>query len=72
LLVALDMASGAGAKVLGKQDYGLHPGSEANFLVIDAPNGAAAVAGLPSERRIVRRGEFRTSGDALASMGRPS
>jgi cytosine/adenosine deaminase-related metal-dependent hydrolase len=58
LLVALDMATDAGATVLGKADYGLHPGNEATFLVIDSPNGAAAVAGVPSERRMVRRGDF--------------
>jgi cytosine/adenosine deaminase-related metal-dependent hydrolase len=58
LLVALDMATHAGATVLGKRDYGLRPGNEATFVVVDAPNGAAAVAGVPSERVIVRHGEF--------------
>ncbi|RAO77852.1 amidohydrolase family protein [Dyella jiangningensis] len=58
LLVALDMATSAGAAVLGMRDYGLHAGNEATFLVIDAPNGAAAVAGMPSRRTIVRRGEI--------------
>ena len=70
LLVALDMATAAGAKVLGKSGYGLHAGNEASFLVIDAPNGAAAVAGAPGERTIVRRGEFWKGGDALPRMRR--
>ncbi|WP_130618294.1 amidohydrolase family protein [Dyella amyloliquefaciens] len=72
LLVAFDMATEAGAKVLGKRDYGLHPGNEASFLVIDAPNGAAAVAGVPNDRTIVRRGEFWKNGDALSMVTRPS
>lgn len=58
LLVALDMATHAGAAVIGKKDYGLTVGCEANFLVVNAPNGAAAVAAAPTERTIVRRGEF--------------
>jgi len=58
LLVALDMATCAGAAVIGKEDYGLVVGSEANFVVVDAPNGAAAVAAVPAERTIVRRGDF--------------
>lgn len=71
LLVALDMATEAGAMMLGKGDYGLHPGNEASFLVIDEPNGAAAVAGVPSERTIVRHGEFWNSGDAPPKVMRP-
>lgn len=57
LRVALHMATEAGAAVLGKQDYGLKVGNEATFLIVKAPN-AAAVATVPSERVIVRRGEF--------------
>lgn len=59
LLVALDMATHAGARVIGKADYGLQPGNEATFVILDAPNGAAAVAGVPGERVVVMRGEFR-------------
>lgn len=58
LLVALDMATHAGAAVIGKHDLGLHAGNEATFLVLDAPNGAAAVAGVPGERIIIRHGEL--------------
>ncbi|WP_028219763.1 amidohydrolase family protein [Paraburkholderia oxyphila] len=58
LLVALDMATEAGAAVIGKRDYGLKPGNEASFLIFKAPNAAAAVAAAPAERVIVRRGQF--------------
>jgi cytosine deaminase len=56
--VALHMITRAGASVLGKTDYGLKVGNEATFLVLRAPNAAAAVAGAPSERRVVRRGQW--------------
>lgn len=58
LNIALAMATTAGAAVMGKSDYGLKVGNEATFNVIKAPNGAAAVAAAPSERRMVRRGEL--------------
>lgn len=58
LRVALEMATDAGAAVLGKDDYGLKPGNEASFVILNAPNAAAAVAAAPAERVIVRRGEF--------------
>ncbi|QKJ86881.1 amidohydrolase family protein [Paramixta manurensis] len=57
LNVALEMATTAAAEVLGVDGYGLAPGNEANFIVIDAPNSAAAVAMTPSAREIYRRGE---------------
>lgn len=58
LRVALDMATEAGAAVLGKDGYGLKPGNEASFVILKAPNAAAAVAAAPAERVIVRRGQF--------------
>ncbi|WP_370682064.1 amidohydrolase family protein [Comamonas sp. GB3 AK4-5] len=67
LQVALDMATVAGADVLGKRGYGLAVGNEASFVVLRAPNAAAAVAAAPCERAIVRRGRFwsgRVGGDA--------
>jgi len=60
LELALDMATHAGASVMGKADYGLKVGSEASFLIVNAPNGAAAVANAPAARAILRRGEFWT------------
>ncbi|WP_430389898.1 amidohydrolase family protein [Dyella sp. 20L07] len=70
LLIALDMATHAAATVIGKHDYGLHGGNEATFLILDAPNGAAAVAGVPNERVMVRRGEFLNSGHDLPGVKR--
>lgn len=58
LQVALHMATDASAAVIGKSDYGLKAGNEACFVVVKAPNGAAAVAAAPHERIIVRQGQF--------------
>lgn len=55
--IALDMATGAPARVLGLSGHGIEVGNEATFLVLDAPNAAAAVAGAPAGREWVRRGE---------------
>ncbi|WP_433705036.1 amidohydrolase family protein [Paraburkholderia sacchari] len=63
LLVALDMATEAGAAVIGKRDYGLKVGNEASFVIVKAPNAAAAVAAAPAERVIVRSGQFWGDGD---------
>lgn len=59
LNVALAMATSAGAAVMEKHDYGLKVGNDATFIVIKAPNAAAAVAAAPAERRLVRRGELQ-------------
>ncbi|MGH8382271.1 amidohydrolase family protein [Pseudomonas sp.] len=61
LNVALAMATSAGAAVMEKHDYGLKVGNEATFIVIKAPNAAAAVAAAPAERRMVRRGELQAA-----------
>ncbi|MEM5315232.1 amidohydrolase family protein [Paraburkholderia sp. JHI869] len=58
LHVALDMATHAAAAVVGKSGYGLEVGNEATFVVVQAPNAAAAVAAAPADRAIVRRGQF--------------
>lgn len=65
LHVALHMASEAGADALGKSDYGLKPGNEASFVIVNAPNAAAAVAAVPYERAIVRHGQFWPGAGAL-------
>ncbi|WP_179402816.1 amidohydrolase family protein [Burkholderia guangdongensis] len=56
LNVALEMATHAGARVIGKDGYGIEVGCEATFVAVDAPNAAAAVAGVPGARWVVRRG----------------
>jgi cytosine deaminase len=58
LHAALHMATDAAASVMGKSDYGLKVGNKADFVVVKAPNAAAAVAAAPSERAIVRKGAF--------------
>lgn len=58
LRVALHMATEAGAAVLEKSGYGLQAGNEATFVVVKAPNAAAAVAAAPADRAIVRGGQF--------------
>jgi cytosine/adenosine deaminase-related metal-dependent hydrolase len=57
LHVALDMVTHAGADAIGRSGYGLAVGNDATFVVLDAPNGAAAVAGVPTGRVVVRRGK---------------
>ncbi|MHC0505433.1 amidohydrolase family protein [Achromobacter aegrifaciens] len=57
LLTALHMASHAGAAVLGLDGYGLQVGNAATFVVLPVPNGAAAVAAVPSQRALFRKGE---------------
>ncbi|WP_217590314.1 amidohydrolase family protein [Burkholderia sp. GbtcB21] len=58
--VALDMATHAGARVIGKENYGIAVGCDATFVAVRAPNAAAAVAGVPAERWVFRRGESDT------------
>jgi cytosine/creatinine deaminase len=60
LHVALNMATEAGAAVIGKEGYGLKVGNEATFVAIQAPNAAAAVAAAPAGRTIVRSGQIWT------------
>ncbi|SSW64537.1 amidohydrolase family protein [Achromobacter agilis] len=57
LLAALDLASHAGAAVLGLEGYGLQAGNEATFVALPAPNGPAAVAAAPAQRFLFRKGE---------------
>lgn len=56
LAIALDMATTEAAAVLGRERYGMAPGDEATFVIVDAENAAAAVAAPPRHRRLVQRG----------------
>lgn len=67
LLTALDLATHAGAAVLGLEGYGLRTGNEATFVVVPAPNGPAAVAAAPAQRFLFRRGE--PVGEAVKVFG---
>ena len=68
LHVALDMATHAAAAVLGKGRYGLAVGNGATFVVVKAPNAAAAVAAAPADRTIVRRGQVCSDPDCPAAQ----
>lgn len=71
LLVALDMATGAAARAIGFADYGFAPGQPATFVVLAAPNGAAAIADGAIERYVVRNGEFDARGKARFAQHTP-
>lgn len=58
LHVALQMVTESGAAVMGKSDYGLKTGNDATFVVVKAPNAAAAVAAAPADRALVLSGQF--------------
>ena len=65
LEVALDCASGAGARVLGLEDYGLGIGNRADLFTVEAETPGEAVAQRPRRgvvlkggRVVARKGEF--------------
>lgn len=65
LRVALDMATTEAAAVIGKRDYGLAVGNPASFLVVKAPNAAAAVATATHARILVRQGQITDGPEQL-------
>lgn len=58
LAIALDMATTDAAAVLGREHYGMEPGDDATFVLVDADNASAAVAAPPCNRRLVQRGKI--------------
>ncbi|MFS0772998.1 amidohydrolase [Sphingomonas sp. 1P08PE] len=58
LAIALAMATTDAAAVLGLERYGMEPGDDATFVIVDADNASAAVAAPPRERHLVQRGEI--------------
>ena len=56
LSVALQMTTTDAADILGLRHYGLAPGDEATFVIVEAENAAATVAAPPAHRRLVQRG----------------
>lgn len=52
---------------MGKADYGLQPGHAADFVLVQAPNAAAAVATAPYARKVVRKGEIWQVPEAVAA-----
>ena len=55
-LRALGCATGAAAKAIGLENYGLKPGGRADFVMIEASNAGDALCRRPAGRRVVRRG----------------
>ncbi len=70
--LALEMATTASATVLGLEGHGLAPGDEATFVILDAPNAAAAVAAPPPQRRLVQRGHLQPISPSRLSSLSPS
>lgn len=56
--LALRMATSEPARVLNLNDYGIAVGNAATFVILDAPNAAAAVAAPPADRILVQRGQL--------------
>jgi cytosine deaminase len=77
LAIALDMVTTDAASILGLERYGMMPGDEATFVIVEADYAAAAVAAPPRNRRLVQRGliiapppsEFDTLFSAFATSG---
>lgn len=56
--LALDMATFAGARVMGAQRYGLEAGCAADLVLVPAETPAEAVALHPQRRTVVKRGRI--------------
>lgn len=67
LEIALDLASGAGAKALGLAGHGLDVGCVADFFVVDADTPAHAVADRPVRRLVFKRGRLVATDGALTA-----
>lgn len=68
LEIALDLASGAGAKELGLAGHGLDVGCAADFFVVDADTPAHAVADRPVRRMVFKRGRLVARDGALTAQ----
>jgi len=70
-----DMVTVDNAKILGLQDYGLHPGAEASLVVLDAGDPVEAVRLRPDRLCVVSRGrvvsEKVRNDSRLVLPGRP-
>jgi cytosine/creatinine deaminase len=66
LLLAFDMVTAAGARVLGLADYGLKLGGPADFVVVDAATVAEAVAARPRRKLVVKAGRVIAKDGVLA------
>ena len=57
LELALDMATYAGAQVMGVDRYGLEPGCVADLVLVEAQTAAEAVVAHPPRRLVLKNGE---------------
>ena len=57
LAAALDICTHGGAAVMRLKDYGIAPGCQADFVLVDAETIAEAVAAHPPRRLVVKRGK---------------
>ncbi|UDF31905.1 UNVERIFIED_ORG: amidohydrolase family protein (plasmid) [Roseateles sp. XES5] len=53
---ALSCATDVAARAIGLENYGLHAGARADFVMLEAVNVGDAICRRPSGRRVVRRG----------------
>ena len=58
LSVAFDLATHAGARVLGATDYGLNVGAQADLVVLDVRNVAEAVVVRPPRSHVFKAGRL--------------
>ena len=56
--LALNMATYAGAQVMGVEHYGLQPGCVADLVLLDVETAAEAVAAHPPRRLVLKRGNI--------------
>ena len=54
--LALSCATTAAARAIGLENYGLHAGARADFVLIEAETAGDALCRRPAGRRVVRRG----------------
>ncbi|MDJ0389588.1 amidohydrolase family protein [Roseomonas sp. E05] len=54
--LALDICTAGGAAVMGLRDYGLAPGCQADFVLMEAESLAEAVVARPPRKLVVKRG----------------
>lgn len=70
LELALDICTNGGARVLGLADYGLQPGSKADFVLVEAETVAEAVVSHPRRRTVFKGGRMvARDGELLVGPG---
>ncbi len=57
LQFAFDMVTGAAARVLGLEDYGIEVGAAADFVAVEAGSIAEAVAMRPRRKLVIKGGK---------------